>query len=107
MHRDGDLTGADLAQIVERVGRLLRPAQRVDRKRVERLAGLGQLGTAAALAVEQRLPDLGFERADVRPDRRLGDAELGRRGIEAAEVDDALEHREAARACGNHRTRYL
>ena len=107
MHRDGDFLRVDLAQVIERMGRLFGPAQQVDRERVERLAGLGQLGAAAALAVEQRLPDLGFERADVRPDRGLGDAELRRGGVEAAEIDDALEDAQAAWACGNHRNRYL
>ena len=104
MHRDDDLVRLDLAEVVERMGGLLGPPQQVDRKCVECLAGFGELGPAAALAVEQRLPDLVFERADMGADRGLGDAELRGRSVEAAEIDDILEDAEAARAGGNHGT---
>ncbi len=99
---DRDFARIERTQIGQRVGGFFRLAQHFDGIGIERLAGLCQKRPAAAAAVEQWLADLSFQRFDVRADRGLGDAEPQRSEIEAAGIDDTLEHAQPARTGGNH-----
>src|SRR5712671_1928373 len=102
MHRNGDLARRSVAQIRKRICRLLGLAQDLDRIGIDGFTGFGELRLAAARAMKQRLAHLGFERLDMRTDRRLRNAELLRRKVEAAVIDDALEHGQPARTRGDH-----
>ncbi len=102
VHGDADLTCPVGPDVGERQGRLLRLAQHVERESVERLAGLGQLRFAAALAMEQRLADLALQRLHMGADGWLSDAELGGGGVEPAGLDHVLEHAQPPWTCADH-----
>src|SRR5712671_3320873 len=102
MHRNGDLARRSVAQIRKRVCRLLGLAQDVNRIGINSLTGLGELRLAATRAMKQRLTHLGFERLDMRTDRRLRNAELLGRKVDPAVIHDALEHGQPARTRGDH-----
>ena len=107
VHGDGDLLCRHRAQIGKRFGGHFGALQHVDGKGIDGLAGFGQARPAAPVAMKQRLAELRFERLDMRADRRLGDTERIGRDIEAAAIDDALEHAQSAGAGGDHRPQGL
>ena len=83
--RGAEFEGADLevAHAVERVAAVLQCLERPPRVRQERRSHLGQ-PHAAAVALEQRLAEVAFERLDARRHRRLGEEQRLRCLAEAA-----------------------
>lgn len=98
MRRDSDLVWRT-TQLAQRLRGFFRSKQDLHRISVDSFPGPGESGPAAAHAIEQRLPELCFECFDVSTDRWLGNAELHRREIEAAAINDGFEDTQTAGAC--------
>src|SRR5262245_20952514 len=90
---DPQMAGLELARLVQVIGRLLLVGEQAARDVQKAAAGLGELDAPAA-AHEQLDAELVLQRLHLGGDGGLADAELARRGGEAAALRHGMERSE-------------